>query len=140
MDIENQQLDANPLATEGEDANTTGEPSVAETSTVGDESQFKGNELEDADFSFEATIDVANWNGLSGIKELNNVCEDLHRKAEGEESKLWSDSTDSSIKSRNASTTGRQLPSGLNQASFINSLSCSAESSQKQAAKTPSGK
>lgn len=49
--------------------------------------------MEDNTFSFETTIDVANWNALSGITELNKVCEDLHRKAPGEESKLWSEVT-----------------------------------------------
>jgi polyisoprenoid-binding protein YceI len=47
--------------------------------------------LEGADFTFETTIDVSNWNALSGIKALNTVCEELHRKAPGEESKLWSE-------------------------------------------------
>lgn len=47
--------------------------------------------LDGALFTFETTIDVSSWNALSGIKALNKVCEDLHRKAPGEESKLWSE-------------------------------------------------
>lgn len=47
--------------------------------------------LEEGDFSFDATIDVSSWNGMAGIKALNKECEELHRKAPGEESKLWSE-------------------------------------------------
>lgn len=46
--------------------------------------------LEDTDFSFKATIDVAAWNGLPGIEALNTVCKDLHTGEDGV-SKLWSE-------------------------------------------------
>ncbi|TNE96541.1 MAG: YceI family protein [Bacteroidetes bacterium] len=47
--------------------------------------------LNDADFTFEAAIDVLNWNGMAGIEALNTECLELHRKAPGEDSKLWSE-------------------------------------------------
>jgi polyisoprenoid-binding protein YceI len=46
--------------------------------------------LEDLVFSFKASIDVASWNGVSGIEALNAVCKDLHTGADGV-SKLWSE-------------------------------------------------
>lgn len=46
--------------------------------------------LEDRDFSFTASIDVASWNGLSGIEALNTVCKELHTGEDGV-SKLWSE-------------------------------------------------
>lgn len=46
--------------------------------------------LEDGDFAFHATIDVANWNGLPGIAALNKICYDLHKGPDGV-SKLWSE-------------------------------------------------
>ncbi len=56
MENENQQLDAGPPATGGEDANTTGSTSAGEASIAGNESQFEGNELADDDFSDETDI------------------------------------------------------------------------------------
>lgn len=50
-------------------------------------------ELDDNDFSFNASIDVSNWNGMPGINKLNEVCEDLHKKTPNDESKLWSEVT-----------------------------------------------
>ena len=50
-------------------------------------------ELDDNDFSFNASIDVSNWNGMPGINKLNEVCEDLHKKTPKDESKLWSEVT-----------------------------------------------
>lgn len=51
--------------------------------------------LAEADFSFEAEINVDNWNAQSGITALNNECKVLHTDvANGDkESKLWSDVT-----------------------------------------------
>lgn len=46
--------------------------------------------LNDLVFSFKASIDVAAWNGVSGIEALNAVCKDLHTGADGV-SKLWSE-------------------------------------------------
>ena len=46
--------------------------------------------LHDLVFSFKASIDVAAWNGVSGIDALNDVCKDLHTGADGV-SKLWSE-------------------------------------------------
>lgn len=46
--------------------------------------------LEDGKFAFEATIDVGNWNALSGIEALNTICKDLHTGEDGV-SKLWSE-------------------------------------------------
>lgn len=47
--------------------------------------------LKDGLFTFESIIDVVDWNGMKGIEKLNKACDDLHRKAPGEESKLWSE-------------------------------------------------
>ena len=44
---------------------------------------------EDA-FTFNASIDVANWNGMAAINALNEVCFELHKGEDGE-SKLWSE-------------------------------------------------
>lgn len=41
-------------------------------------------------FSFDASIDVVNWNAMSGIQALNKVCFDLHKGDDGV-SKLWSE-------------------------------------------------
>ena len=49
-------------------------------------------ELDGSDFSFETSIDVVNWNALSGIEALNEVCKDLHTGKDGV-SKLWSEVT-----------------------------------------------
>ena len=46
--------------------------------------------LEDRKFSFSSTVDVASWNGMSGIEALNTVCKDLHTGEDGV-SKLWSE-------------------------------------------------
>lgn len=46
--------------------------------------------LEDGDFAFHATIDVADWNGMPGIAALNKICFDLHKGPDGV-SKLWSE-------------------------------------------------
>lgn len=48
-------------------------------------------ELDDNDFSFNASMDVSNWNGMPGINKLNEICEDLHKKTPKDESKLWSE-------------------------------------------------
>lgn len=44
---------------------------------------------EDA-FTFDAAIDVYNWNGMAAINALNEVCYELHKGEDGE-SKLWSE-------------------------------------------------
>lgn len=51
--------------------------------------------LNDGAFTFNAEINVDNWNAQSGIKALNKECKDLHTDhANGDkESKLWSDVT-----------------------------------------------
>ncbi|MEN9998516.1 MAG: hypothetical protein RI922_1506 [Bacteroidota bacterium] len=46
--------------------------------------------LEDANFSFTATIDVLDWKAGSAISALNTACKDLHTGADGK-SKLWSE-------------------------------------------------
>src|SRR5574343_362535 len=46
--------------------------------------------LEDANFSFTATIDVLDWKAGSAITALNTACKDLHTGADGK-SKLWSE-------------------------------------------------
>jgi hypothetical protein len=46
--------------------------------------------LEDANFSFTATIDVLDWKAGSAITALNTTCKDLHTGADGK-SKLWSE-------------------------------------------------
>lgn len=46
--------------------------------------------LEGGKFTFNATIDVLNWNAGSGITTLNTACKDLHTGADGK-SKLWSE-------------------------------------------------
>ncbi len=46
--------------------------------------------MEGETFSFSATIDVANWDGMKGINTLNEICKDLHTGADGK-SKLWSE-------------------------------------------------
>ncbi len=46
--------------------------------------------LEDANFSFTATIDVVDWKAGSAITALNTACKDLHTGADGK-SKLWSE-------------------------------------------------
>ena len=47
-------------------------------------------ELNHNAFMYETTIDVAAWNGTSGINALNDVCKDLHVGPDGV-SKLWSE-------------------------------------------------
>lgn len=42
------------------------------------------------DFTFNASIDVMNWNGMAAVNALNEVCFDLHKGEDGE-SKLWSE-------------------------------------------------
>lgn len=44
--------------------------------------------MEGEEFSFRSEIDVKNWNAVSGIVALNEVCEDLHRGEDGI-SVLW---------------------------------------------------
>ncbi len=46
--------------------------------------------IDDVNFDFKATIDVAAWNGMPGIEALNGVCKDLHA-GEDKVSKLWSE-------------------------------------------------
>ena len=46
--------------------------------------------LEGETFSFSATIDVAQWDGMGGIDALNEICRELHTGADGK-SKLWSE-------------------------------------------------
>ncbi len=46
--------------------------------------------MEENDFTFDAVIDVASWNGMAGITALNTVCKDLHTGEDGV-SKLWSE-------------------------------------------------
>jgi hypothetical protein len=47
-------------------------------------------QLIDGTFTFNGTIDVANWNSLDGINALNKACKDLHTGKDGK-SKLWSE-------------------------------------------------
>jgi len=44
---------------------------------------------EDGHIQLETSVDMTDFNGLEAIAALNKVCEDLHREAPGEESKLW---------------------------------------------------
>lgn len=44
---------------------------------------------EDGHVDLKAELDVTTWNGSAAIAALNKVCEDLHREAPGQESKLW---------------------------------------------------
>lgn len=44
--------------------------------------------LEGQAFSMSAVLDLANWNGDNAVKALNEVCNDLHKGADGV-SKLW---------------------------------------------------
>jgi PBP1b-binding outer membrane lipoprotein LpoB len=46
--------------------------------------------LVDGKFDFSTTIDVADWNAMSGITALNTICKDLHTGAD-KVSKLWSE-------------------------------------------------
>jgi hypothetical protein len=46
--------------------------------------------LEDGNFAFQATIDVADWNMIPGLNALNKVCRELHRGPD-KVSKLWSE-------------------------------------------------
>lgn len=46
--------------------------------------------LEDGYFTWNATIDVTDWNAIPGIDALNAICKDLHTGADGK-SKLWSE-------------------------------------------------
>lgn len=46
--------------------------------------------LEGTTFTFNATIDIMNWNGGAGVAALNTACYDLHKGADGK-SKLWSE-------------------------------------------------
>ncbi|ASS50481.1 MAG: hypothetical protein CHH17_17450 [Candidatus Fluviicola riflensis] len=46
--------------------------------------------LEDGDFALEATIDVADWNLLTGLQALDKACSSLHKDPNGA-SKVWSD-------------------------------------------------
>ncbi|MGJ8661931.1 MAG: YceI family protein, partial [Bacteroidota bacterium] len=46
--------------------------------------------FENDKFDFSATIDVAMWDAMPGIKALNTICKDLHTGADGV-SKLWSE-------------------------------------------------
>lgn len=41
-------------------------------------------------FTYDAVIDVANWNATIGIDALNKICKDLHTGTDGK-SKLWSE-------------------------------------------------
>ncbi|MBU2020325.1 MAG: hypothetical protein KJ941_11825 [Bacteroidetes bacterium] len=41
-------------------------------------------------FTFDAAMDVAKWNAMSGIEALNKICKDLHTGTDGV-SKLWSE-------------------------------------------------
>lgn len=45
--------------------------------------------LENNKFTYDASIDVINWNAMSGIEALNEQCKDLHTGEDGV-SKLWS--------------------------------------------------
>ena len=47
-------------------------------------------QLIDGTFTFNGTMDVANWKGLDGINALNKACKDLHTGKDGK-SKLWSE-------------------------------------------------
>lgn len=47
-------------------------------------------QLIDGTFTFNGTMDVANWNGIAGITALNKACKDLHTGKDGK-SKLWSE-------------------------------------------------
>lgn len=44
---------------------------------------------EDGHIRLETSVDMTDFDGLEAIAALNKVCEDLHREAPGEESKLW---------------------------------------------------
>ncbi|HLP57030.1 MAG TPA: YceI family protein [Fluviicola sp.] len=46
--------------------------------------------LEDGDFTLNATIDIADWNLLTGLEALDRACSAQH-KDPGGASKLWSD-------------------------------------------------
>lgn len=46
--------------------------------------------LNEGKFSFNATIDVMNWQAGKGIEALNTICKDLHTGEDGV-SKLWSE-------------------------------------------------
>ena len=46
--------------------------------------------LEDGNFAFQTTIDVADWNMIPGLNALNKVCRELHRGPD-KVSKLWSE-------------------------------------------------
>ena len=44
---------------------------------------------DDGHIDLTTELDMTNWNGLEAVSALNKVCEDLHREAPGQESKLW---------------------------------------------------
>ena len=46
--------------------------------------------LENGNFAFHSTIDVADWKAIPGIDELNKICKELHTGDDGV-SKLWSE-------------------------------------------------
>ena len=46
--------------------------------------------LEDGNFALEATIDIADWNLLTGLQALDKACSAQHKDPNGA-SKLWSD-------------------------------------------------
>ena len=53
--------------------------------TISGDYKIEGNK-----FSFNAEIDLISWEMLNAVENLNQACEEVHRGAEGEESKLWS--------------------------------------------------
>lgn len=47
--------------------------------------------LEENTFSFNSSIDVADWDAMAGIAALNEICHSLHMTDGQGESKLWSE-------------------------------------------------
>lgn len=46
--------------------------------------------IEDKTFALNATMNLDNWNAQDAVKSLNQICEDLHKAADGV-SKTWSE-------------------------------------------------
>lgn len=81
-------IDGEILSTDGDASSGTAKISMTMNATTQEvEGTYKMTE--NGEVSLDATVDMTNFGGLDAIAALNKVCEDLHREAPGQESKLW---------------------------------------------------
>lgn len=84
----NEFIEGEITATEGDASSGT---AAITLSMNGQKQDVTGNYTmsDDGHVELKAEIDMTAFDGLDAIAALNKVCEDLHREAPGEESKLW---------------------------------------------------